>query len=201
MALVESKTTNISLFPTLLQIVEEFITESQCVEFLNSINSNNLEIDNLLTNNGLTTFDKINSILDSFTGSFNLKNQILSQVKNYSLTSGLPKLKLTNSWINIQPKGSNIIRHVHASSIVSGALYLNADQKSSRLEFINPNPHIKMVAKSEYTEYNFDNFWIQPKTGMLVLFPSWLEHSSVGDNQNANRTVLSFNTFYKMTVK
>jgi uncharacterized protein (TIGR02466 family) len=86
---------------------------------------------------------------------------------------------------------------MHANSILSGSLYINVDNESSKLYFDNPNQFIKYFEYNyqELTDYNFEYFYITPKVGDLVIFPSWLTHGSNGEQNNTeNRTVISFNT-------
>jgi uncharacterized protein (TIGR02466 family) len=95
--------------------------------------------------------------------------------------------RLADSWCNIQSIDSTLTYHNHPNSIISGIIFLKADENSSKLVFKNP------VLRTQN-----DTYEITPKTGMMVLWPSYLMHGS-GDsiNKSSERIVLSFNTFFK----
>lgn len=127
-----------------------------------------------------------------------LISKIQEKLDDYSKTCGLYDLKITNMWHNVQDKGSVLKEHRHPNSKVSGVLFLEVDEKSSKLYLQNPNTFVKFDDYTEENEYNFYHTWFQPKIGDLILFPSWLEHGSNGDKNESNRRIsLSFNTHYK----
>lgn len=84
------------------------------------------------------------------------------------------KLKLINSWFNTMHKGDELLLHRHEESIVSGAFYVNVGKDSVPLKFLNQS--------------------VKPQNGLLVLFPSELDHCT--DPEKEERTVISFNTDY-----
>ena len=93
---------------------------------------------------------------------------------------------MQDSWCNIQGKDSTLDFHNHPNSVVSGIIFLKVDENSSKLVFQNPTSLTKEIHQ------------ITPKTGLLVMWPSYLRHGS-GDsiNKSAERIVLSFNTYWK----
>ena len=134
----------------------------------------------------------------------NVNTQILSEIsidvtkplKEYSDQSKIKiENKIIHSWFNIQYKESILKEHVHPNSILSGGLYINIGEKASKLYFHNPNPLISYIAKNEpLNDYSCEEYYLNPKKGDLIIFPSWLKH---GSNQEKNfysdRTVISFN--------
>ena len=46
------------------------------------------------------------------------------------------------------------------------------------------------------TDFTANNMEFEPKSGMLILFPSWLYHYSL-PNKTAKRITISFNTYHK----
>ena len=104
-------------------------------------------------------------------------------------------------WSNIQLDGCRHHAHVHPNSFYSGSLYLdipvsdNADPGA--IFFIDPRP-AKQMQHANYSKshgLSMRSRGIKPETGMLVLFPSWLEHGTdickVGPGKY--RISLSFN--------
>jgi uncharacterized protein (TIGR02466 family) len=74
-------------------------------------------------------------------------------------------------------------------------LYLKVDENSSKIYFYNPNPYNILLKKKEHNLNNYEYVFFQPKTGDLILFPSWLQHGSHSDeNMSDERIALSFNS-------
>jgi ectoine hydroxylase-related dioxygenase (phytanoyl-CoA dioxygenase family) len=55
-------------------------------------------------------------------------------------------------------------------------------------------------AKNEHTGFTWAQFNIQPKKGLLVIFPSWLNHSVPENTTSALRKSLAFNAVPSKTV-
>lgn len=83
-------------------------------------------------------------------------------------------LKIINSWFNTMNVGDELKIHKHEESIVSGAFYINVGDNSVPLIFSTQQ--------------------VKPKNGLLVLFPSEMEHYT--EPEREQRTVMSFNTEY-----
>ena len=127
-----------------------------------------------------------NFILDSF------KKYLIEQ--EYDLP--LPKVEIIlQLWVNIAPKGAYQEIHQHNAylnnNIASGTIYIDVKDDSGDFVIYNPNrDNIYRLPKSN--KYN-DIYRVQPKNGLLILFPSWLEHA-VSINKNIkDRIAVSFN--------
>ncbi len=124
-----------------------------------------------------------------------LQDLLNDYVARYRTYYGMKPGVITNSWFNIQNRGSTLKHHLHPNSEVSGALYINVDTDSSPIVFHTPNPHIMNNTYERESDFTKDNITFMPKIGDLFLFPSWLLHSSnYVDNQTLNRCVISFNS-------
>ena len=103
------------------------------------------------------------------------------------------KLGLMNAWININPKGTWNTRHAHPCSIISGVFYVATDQNTGDIIFDSgsASKHYRM------NPYDSDMFLrsavYHPADGMIVLFPSWIEHEVTVNNSNKNRISIAFN--------
>jgi uncharacterized protein (TIGR02466 family) len=103
-------------------------------------------------------------------------------------------VELTKSWFNIQEADGHVNEHRHDLSIVSGAYYPYVDEGSAPIVFKNPNLGPKMAeVHDRVTEFTADIMEFHPRSGMLVLFPSWLYHRSYR-NKTEKRLTISFNT-------
>ena len=129
-----------------------------------------------------------------------LTNFILDSFKEYFTEYGYnlpsPNVEIIlQIWVNVAPKGAYQEIHQHNdflnSNIVSGTLYIDVKDDSGDFIIYNPNrDNIYRLPKSN--KYN-DTYRVQPKNGLIILFPSWLEHS-VSQNKNLkNRVAVSFN--------
>ena len=124
------------------------------------------------------------------------QDKLDSAKKDYTDYQKINRVKVSNSWMNIQFPGSKLVKHGHPGSAVSGILYLKADDKSNNIYFYNPNPYVLLMGiERYYTEYTFEHSFIKPVAGTLLLFPSWLLHGSNDEvNESEERIMMSINT-------
>lgn len=179
-------------FPTLVSYIENVLNKKECEELINLSKNKKFKKHSSLTGKAKSNHGIEDFILNET--SKKIKNLIINCLNIYTNKLGISKVKITNSWVNFQNKGSRLLEHVHPGHKVSGVIYLKVDEKSSKIYFYNPNPFVKFMEKNEDSVYNFDYHFIKPKIGALILFPSWLSHSSHSDINNSNeRIALSFN--------
>ena len=104
-------------------------------------------------------------------------------------------VKIRSIWAIINEKGASNERHHHGNSALSAAYYVRAPKDCGDIEFYDPRPapvYSHPIAKKPNI-LNCTINSITPEEGMLVLFPSYLDHS-VKPNQSSNqRIVISFN--------
>lgn len=98
-------------------------------------------------------------------------------------TADAPDLKLTyqiDGWANVLRNGQYHNVHNHPESIWSGVYYVvvgkpdPARPLSGDLEFIDPRGSINMVSPPGSVMDR--KFRVHPHAGLMVLFPSWLQH-------------------------
>jgi uncharacterized protein (TIGR02466 family) len=190
-----SNTLNVKVFPTLIKYVSSFLNKKECNEVINLTLNKKLSSHLSLVGEAKSTHGLNSNIL------YNINSNIIKKIQNkideYAIDYGVRKLKLDNSWVNIQNKNSVLNKHSHPDSIISGALYLKVDKDSSKIYFYNPNTYLTFVNVFKQTEFSCENYYFTPKIGDLLLFPSWLIHGSNDEENNSTeRIVLSFNTSY-----
>jgi uncharacterized protein (TIGR02466 family) len=85
-----------------------------------------------------------------------------------------------NAWANVDNNWSIRVPHSHPESAFACVYYINGNEESGALEFINPNLAQPRTIFPEHiavrNEFTGGNFHIQPSPGRLVIFPAWLYH-------------------------
>ena len=110
---------------------------------------------------------------------------------------------VTISWLNYAEEKQYHHQHDHGNSIISGVLYIDADEMTDNITFhkniYNSSPYIK-IEPSQYNLYNSGNWTVPVQKQKLILFPSTLQHSVSNLTSNKTRISLSFNVFVKGAV-
>ena len=176
---------NVDLFPTTVHVSNNFISSDDrevMIEKLRKKSACNYEA---LHGEAVSSFNFPEDIV----GHLGLTKLIQKKLDEYCVVLKIGNLSILNSWFNVQRPGSRLTLHRHSGSMVSGALFLKVDEKSSPLIFEDPRD----LATYNFQGYPFEKFY--PEPGDLVLFPSWLKHGSEEYiNQSDERIVVSFNT-------
>ena len=136
-----------------------------------------------------------------------LKQFCEQQLNIYVKELIIPKEELdiyiTQSWLNINRPGDFHHPHSHPNSIISGVFYVSSE-KTDKITFNDPNDRVKAQIKfdpKEFNVWNSSSWNFGTDTNMLILFPSWLEHSvQPNEKTTTDRISLSFNTFVSGSV-
>ena len=104
---------------------------------------------------------------------------------------------ITQSWLNYNVKGEHHHSHEHPNSIVSGVFYLKADEAHDKITFHKDKYSQINFETNEYNTWNSLTWWIPVKSGDILLFPSYLNHSVETKQDNNLRISLAFNTFVR----
>ena len=111
-------------------------------------------------------------------------------------------IRLGNLWCNINTKGNSNAVHTHSGSMFAGVYYAEVPNCcSGELKFHRP---FSEQCLKEYwgcdenfdryeKQHNFTEWYVQPRPGLMVIFPSWLMHSVDKSNTELERISLSFN--------
>ena len=174
-------------------------------------NHDNLNVDMLSYITDLQNKDPQGVIKSNFNGwhskNFNLKEDmpakfISSISKNintalndmgWDLTSQF--IKITNMWSIINEEGAFNQKHHHSNSDISAAYYVEAHDNCGDIVVYDPRPArvYKHPISIEPKNLNATVNSIKPESGLLVLFPSYLEHSVNPNMSDKKRIVISFN--------
>ena len=134
----------------------------------------------------------------------NLKKELDIVIKDYFDKIISPKNNITpyitQSWLNYTGTNEHHPKHQHHNSLVSGVLYMDANEKFDQVEFHKNNYDMIMPEVKNFNSFNSESWWLPIKTGQIMLFPSSVSHSvSIKKGKNT-RVSLAFNIFIKGSV-
>jgi len=184
-----------NLFPT--PVFQNFID----LEKYNLEELYNTDYELMESENGKLTKDKYILDKEQFK---ELKKEIMYNLELY--TKNFLKVDdthlewyLQNSWVNKHEKGDWGQSHFHANSLISGVLYLRTNEKSGNIIFESPTNHRPIFPVScnlPFSELTIDNcnlYSLEPKNGMIILFPSSLLHGIKANISDMDRYSMAFN--------
>jgi uncharacterized protein (TIGR02466 family) len=105
-------------------------------------------------------------------------------------------LTMTDCWVNIMPRGSVHVLHLHPLSTLSGTYYVETPRGCPGLKFEDPRLDRFMAAPPRKRGARSRNrAWITvpAEAGRLVLFESWLRHEVAANTTRTERISVSFN--------
>jgi len=104
---------------------------------------------------------------------------------------------LISLWFNINRKYNYNYKHNHLGASFSGIYYLDTPKDSGNLIFDNPDKFTGLGfynnPMGSYNPFNSQSYSINPKKGMLVLFPGHLDHYVEMNNSEEPRASIAFN--------
>jgi hypothetical protein len=110
------------------------------------------------------------------------------------LTGIMTEPKHFDAWTqDYRGEGQYHGRHHHGVEGISGVYWIRANEHSSDLTFYNPAPQIGYSSYDKDTVYTRSESMVKAKKGVMVLFPSYLEHSVGLSTEKTVRTTFAFN--------
>jgi len=125
-----------------------------------------------------------------------LDRQVKAYVKalGYDLQGG--SLEMTSCWVNVMGKGAHHAYHIHPLSVVSGTFYLEVPKGGAGFKIEDPRMgrFMAMPPRLGSVPQNLRPYVdLQPSTGEVLLFESWLNHEVPTHRVNRPRVSISFN--------
>ena len=102
-----------------------------------------------------------------------------------------PKEVNFQMWGNINYRGNWNNFHEHTGAFISGVYYVKYPKDSGYLVLRDPRAIVKDEQSAEADRYNT----IIPETGLLFLFPGYLEHMVTPSESDESRISIAFNLF------
>ncbi len=124
-----------------------------------------------------------------------IKNNINKALNDMGWDLTNQSVKIKSVWAIINEKDAWNQKHHHSNSHLSAAYYVSAHDNCGDIVFYDPRSapvHNHPISKSP-NKLNATVNSIKPEPGMLVLFPSYLEHSVNPNLSDERRIVISFN--------
>ena len=104
-------------------------------------------------------------------------------------------LNLSSLWINISPPNAYQEPHKHTTyhrkQLFSGVLYIEVQDNSGDLILVNPVEDL--LGLMPFSNSIIPRHKIKPQNGLIVCFPSWMEHYTNQNKTNTNRISISWN--------
>lgn len=130
---------------------------------------------------------------------FKYKNLIEKSISEILITLTNKNYKISNMWINVNGPGGYNVLHTHPNSDLSGVFWINCPKNCGNLVFESPN-HFTQYKTIESCDEQikqslnyYNNFWLEPTEGKLIIFPSDLKHFVKENLSNEDRISISFN--------
>lgn len=104
-------------------------------------------------------------------------------------------LQLERMWANLLEPGGVHRSHIHARSIISGTLCLEAPRGSGATCFEDPRLPMMMAAppRADGASEDLHSFVsVEPRAGLLLMWESWLRHEVLAGSMAGPRVVLTF---------
>ena len=132
---------------------------------------------------------------------------IVSHVENYIYEvlkyKKIFDIIITKTWLSRAKSASDSLKwHNHSTSHISFSYYLNTPKNSHAIKFLNPSNTNSLFAGlntsdykhgiQEFNEVNSSTFFLHPKEGNIILFPSSIRHctDSQGDSFEGERLAI-----------
>jgi uncharacterized protein (TIGR02466 family) len=106
------------------------------------------------------------------------------------------KPRLDSLWVNLLRGSGHHAAHIHPHSIVSGSLYVEAPKGAGPIRFEDPRLPLMMAAparRKDALEQLQPFVSVEPRSGLLPLWESWLRHEVLPGTGRGERLSISFN--------
>jgi uncharacterized protein (TIGR02466 family) len=102
---------------------------------------------------------------------------------------GARKPKLDSLWVNLLKSSGQHSGHIHPHSTISGTMYVEVPKGSGPIRFEDPRLPLMMAAPQRPDTF----VTVQPRTGLLLMWESWLRHEVLAGSGRGERLSISFN--------
>ena len=106
--------------------------------------------------------------------------------------------RITACWVNVLAPGRAHGAHSHPNNFLSGVYYVQTQEGADTINFHDPRIQTGVIRPpvTELTAENTDQVVVKVKTGTLLIFPAWLQHSVDANESEKERISVSFNVMF-----
>ena len=114
------------------------------------------------------------------------------------LKIGSEDFEITGCWANVNAPGASHAVHSHPNNFLSGVYYVQVQPGGDTINFHDPRIQTGIIRPpvTELTQENTDQVVVSVSDGMLLVFPSYLQHSVASNQSDAERISVSFNIMF-----
>lgn len=119
--------------------------------------------------------------------------------QNVNISQFEPSIRSNQMFlINKVNKGGSHTKHAHPASVISGCFYLKCSENSAPLLFSDPRDYYKYISYQQNPSADrhsclYPDFFVPIKQGLILLWPSWLEHEVPHSTDDNERITIAFN--------
>lgn len=106
------------------------------------------------------------------------------------------KPRLDSLWVNLLKSGGHHSGHIHPRSLISGTFFVEVPKGSGAIRFEDPRLPLMMAAppRAKDAREELRSFvTVEPRSGLLLMWESWLRHEVLAGTGRAERLSISFN--------
>ena len=114
------------------------------------------------------------------------------------LRIGYDAFEITGCWATVLAKGAIHKAHSHPNNFLSGVYYVRTHPGADTINFHEPRNQARVIRPPvvELTAENTDQVVVKVTNGILLVFPSYLEHSVDANMSEEERISISFNIMF-----
>lgn len=114
------------------------------------------------------------------------------------LRIGYERVEITGCWATVLAKGAAHKAHTHPNNFLSGVYYVRTRPGTDTINFHDPRNQTAVIRPPvvELTAENTDQVVVKVTNGILLMFPSYLEHSVDANASEDERISISFNLMF-----
>lgn len=114
------------------------------------------------------------------------------------LRIGYDAIEITGCWANINFPGVAHRGHTHPNNYLSGIYYVQTPDGADTINFHDPRAQTAIIRPpvTALNSVNTDQVVVRVRSGTLLLFPAWLEHSVDANLSDGERISISFNMMF-----
>ena len=148
---------------------------------------------------GYTSYASLNDLPRRDPAFAELSRALTRHAMNFARASAFDlarKPKLDSLWVNLLKSGGHHSGHIHPHSVISGTLYVEVPTGSGAIRFEDPRLPLMMSASARLPDApeELQPFvTVEPRTGLLLMWESWLRHEVLAGSGRGERLSVSFN--------